>query len=291
MEAHKLVYNKEKRVGNMLYVAHVSLNDDCKNGHIDFHCTGDVYEIAPDGRKVWSSGGCCHDMILKRFPEFKCFVDLHLSNCEGTPMYAVANGFYFLRNGKRDALMNLLRISADEYDFISRHTCDETHFTYLIITMGLPKRWKEEAEAAIKELEKLTGKKFVDNSTKLYKIEIAPEEMYEMQNRVSTGYYSLENIEKRKKEEMDAAKQALIKELVEKCETGKAKYDRELTVQLYIINYGLSIDNFIYYDHTRTGVFNWMGHRNHISVEEFEKFIQSLDKTALPDGIKFELKR
>ena len=111
MEAHKLVYNKEKRVGNMLYVAHVSLNDDCKNGHIDFHCTGDVYEITSDGRKVWSSGGCCHDMILKRFPEFKCFVDLHLSNCEGTPMYAVANGFYFLRNGKRDALMNLLRMS------------------------------------------------------------------------------------------------------------------------------------------------------------------------------------
>jgi hypothetical protein len=90
---------------------------------------------------------------------------------------------------------------------------------------------------------------------------------------------------------MDAAKQALIQQLVEKCEEAKAKHDRELAVQLYIINYGLSIDNFIYYDHTRTGVFNWMVHRNNISVEEFEKFTQSLDKTALPEGVKFELKR
>ena len=65
-----------------------------KNNICDWSITADIYEQRKNGRFVWCAGGCCHEEILKRFPQFKMFVDLHLSNHYGAPMYPVENGFY-----------------------------------------------------------------------------------------------------------------------------------------------------------------------------------------------------
>ena len=44
---------------------------------------------------------CCHE-ILKRFPQFKMFVDLHLSNHYGAPMYPVEKtGFIILQTAAK----------------------------------------------------------------------------------------------------------------------------------------------------------------------------------------------
>lgn len=42
------------------------------------------------------SFGCCHDLILTRFPRFADLAALHLSDIDGAPMYAEANGWYWL---------------------------------------------------------------------------------------------------------------------------------------------------------------------------------------------------
>lgn len=76
----------------------ILLADDCKNNICDWSITADIYEQRKNGRFVWCAGGCCHEEILKRFPQFKMFVDLHLSNHYGAPMYPVENGFYHITN-------------------------------------------------------------------------------------------------------------------------------------------------------------------------------------------------
>lgn len=60
--------------------AKILLADDCKNNICNWSITADIYEQRKNGRFVWCAGGCCHEEILKRFPQFKMFVDLHLSN-------------------------------------------------------------------------------------------------------------------------------------------------------------------------------------------------------------------
>lgn len=79
----------------------ILLADDCKNNICDWSITADIYEQRKNGRFVWCAGGCCHEEILKRFPQFKMFVDLHLSNHYGTPMYPVENGFYHITNSSK----------------------------------------------------------------------------------------------------------------------------------------------------------------------------------------------
>ena len=60
--------------------AKILLADDCKNNICNWSITADIYEQRKNERFVWCAGGCCHEEILKHFPQFKMFVDLHLSN-------------------------------------------------------------------------------------------------------------------------------------------------------------------------------------------------------------------
>ena len=50
------------------------------------------------------SGGCIHEDILKHIPHLQPIVNLHLSNLEGVPMHAVANGTYWFKEDKNKGL-------------------------------------------------------------------------------------------------------------------------------------------------------------------------------------------
>lgn len=115
----------------------ILLADDCKNNICDWSITADIYEQRKNGRFVWCAGGCCHEEILKRFPQFKMFVDLHLSNHYGAPMYPVENGFYHITNSSKETAINYLRITETEYDYFIKQKINNTLNTSFICSVSL----------------------------------------------------------------------------------------------------------------------------------------------------------
>ena len=119
---------------------------------------------------------------------------------------------------------------------------------------------------------------------------LTDEERLLIEERIKAGYYSAENIEKRREE---THKTKMLKKRAEICE----RYDKEIRqaeaekkIMLCVFDYGLSTDNVIYYSHTNTLSFNWNGYGEKITQEEFDDFVKNVDCSKLPEGIKFELK-
>lgn len=123
-----------------------------------------------------------------------------------------------------------------------------------------------------------------------FTLTLTDEERLLIEERIKAGYYSAENIEKRREE---AHKAKVLKKRAEICE----RYDKiirqaeaEKKIMLCVFDYGLSTDNVIYYSHTNTLSFNWDSYGEKITQEEFDDFVNKVDRSQLPEGIKFELK-
>ena len=154
----------------------IRCDDECKNGHDTFAITGTTYRPFEKGDRkdgdwkvfngknyTYDSGGCIHDIILKAKKSLKPFVDLHLADGDGAPMYAVENGYYHMQGVQGTAAYN--------------HTCTLEDFaTYMRVYTDVAKelidsnpskedfvkwvdslrpRWKQEADAAKKLLQSL----------------------------------------------------------------------------------------------------------------------------------------
>lgn len=74
-------------------IVNIRLDDECRNWHFDFAITWDEYNER--WRRI--SWGCMHDKILEYFPELQQIVDLHLSDINGVPMYAIENWMYHIK--------------------------------------------------------------------------------------------------------------------------------------------------------------------------------------------------
>lgn len=84
-----------------------------------------------------------------------------------------------------------------------------------------------------------------------------------------------------------AAKRA---EICERYDKKIRQAEAEKKIILCVFDYGLPINNVIYYPHTNTLSFNWNGYGEKITQEEFDDFVNKVDRSQLPEGIKFELK-
>lgn len=100
-----------------------------------------------------------------------------------------------------------------------------------------------------------------------------------------------QKISKKRKEEAHKAKMAEKRAKI--CE----QYDKEIRkaevgkkIMLCVFDYGLPIDNVIYYNHKNTLCFNWANYERRITKEEFDDFVNNVDRSQLPEGIKFEFK-
>ena len=132
-----------------------------------FSVTGSFY---PNGGSVNSqnaSCGCLHETILEHFPNLADVIALHLSDIDGTPMYAYENGKYFLDHPEEyddDVIAKHFRIPVDDvpllrerYNYYNngdtlpkskKRPCDRKRYleNFIVKQVG---RWLGEAEAAI----------------------------------------------------------------------------------------------------------------------------------------------
>ena len=279
----------------------IRLNDECKNGHQDFSITATIWEIGKSRTdRNMISGGCCHDEILKIRPDLKIFVDLHLCDFNGAPMYTEANGFYHLTIGFNNTkpqdenfkseFCEYYRILAEQFDVLVTSE-DKEIFCYHLENLGIIEQWKQQAHQAIKLLEKLTGKEFVNDSKKSQYEPLTTEKKAEILNRIKAGYYKPEQIQARKNEKLAEQiakiKSDLAKDKDEAIKNALAEYN----VKMAVLEAGIDLNNFIYYKHSNEAVFNWKSYESKITEHELNKLIEFVNKGnyELPKNITFKL--
>lgn len=297
MKTNELSYNVTKFYveNGIIYKMNVriSLNDYCKNGVCDWSITADIYEKRKNGRFVCCAGGCCHEEILKRFPQFKMFVDLHLSNHYGAPMYPVENGFYHITNSSKETAINYLRITETEYNLLYQAE-DKQYFKYLLYTLGIVERWKRESNEALKKLEELTGQTWENPykpENERFTLKLTDEERTLIENRIKDGYYTSEAIQARKDQKKREEYEKKRNEIIADCEKEIQKAENEKLVMLAVLDAGISLKNVIYYNHSNELAFNWNDYEEKVTQEQFDKFVNTVDKTKLPENITFKLKK
>lgn len=297
MKTNELSYNVTKFYveNGITYKMNVriSLGDYGKNGVCDWSITADIYEKRRNGRFVWCVSSCCHEEILKRFPEFKTFIDLHLCNHYGQPMYPVENGLYHLKNSDKEKTINYLRITETEYNTLRDSAEDKAYFTYLLYTLGIVDRWEQESLKAIKQLEALTGNT-LENPYKpeneRFVLRLTDEERTLIENRIKDGYYTSEAIQARKDQKKREEYEKERNKIIADCEKSVKKAENKKLVMLAVLDAGISLKNAIYYDFKNELTFNWNDSEEKVTQEQFDKFVNTVDKTKLPENITFKLK-
>jgi hypothetical protein len=295
MKTNSLIYRANKVANGVNTFVTIRLNDECKNGHQDFSITGEVYEAGkPKIDRNLISAGCCHDEILKAFPEFKIFVDLHLCDYLGNPMYATANGYYHLKNGFNNTqtnskdfeskFCNYYRISKDDFKSLAKAE-SKTHYAILLLELNIPAKWKKQAEFAIKKLEQLTGNEFLIDSVKNNFGMPSDEELAAEKEKLNTGYYSQSAKETRHKEAVEKS----INDLRQSANKAINAINTELNIKIELFKIGGKdlLDKAIYYTHRNEICFNWRGYGAKISQSEADEIMTTNEYLS---GFKYEVK-
>lgn len=280
------VYQKDGNTYRITVCA--SLDDDCHNKHCDFSITADIRE---NGKEYM--GGCCHEEIVKQFPELKKFIPLHICAHEGTPMYPVENGIYHIKESSKEKAMEYLRITENELCQLFLAKDDKLYFRYLLFSLGIVERWKKEADEFIAFLEEKTGNKWENPYTpeeeRFRLLPLNDEERALVEKRLAEGYYTTEAVAERDKQAKIAARQAEYDKVNQRYAETELKARQERDIKLCIIDHDLPVENVIYYDFKNEVVFNWMDwdKKGAITREQFDAFVASVDYSKLPEGIKF----
>lgn len=267
------------------------MHDECKNGTCSWSITGILQQKKGNGRFYDIGHGCIHEEILKASPKLKMFVDLHLCDWRGTPLYPVETGYYFLQKDKNQA-KEYLRVTDEEMGILSK--CDnKEYFKYQLFALGIVERWQAESKKAIQTLEELTGDVWVNpykESEERHRFVLSDEEREEMEGKILSGYYTESAIQERKEAERIAKIEKRKNEVIKTFEKIINKATKEKDVKLAILGAGLLSDNYIYYVEGNNVVFNYYSYHDKVTEEEYNNMLKNIDYSLLPEGIKFEFK-
>lgn len=295
METNTLKYTvvKSFREKGITYkvITTIKLHDECKNGTCSWSITGILQQKKGNGRFYDIGHGCIHEEILKASPKLKMFVDLHLCDWRGTPLYPVETGYYFLQKDKKQA-KEYLRVTDEEMEILSK--CDNKEcFKYQLFALSIVERWQAESKKAIQALEELTGDVWVNpykESEERHRFVLSDEEREEMEGKILSGYYTESAIQERKEAERIAKIEKRKNEVIKTFEKRINKATKEKDVKLAILGAGLLSDNYIYYVEGNNVVFNYYSYHDKVTEEEYKNMLKNIDYSLLPEGIKFEFK-
>ena len=289
METNSLVYKIEKQSKAFDAVIKIKLNDECKNGHQDFSITANIFKHGePKTERNSLGAGCCHDAILKIAPEFKQFVNLHLCDKDGIPMYASTNGYYHITVGfdntenQKEKFCEYYRVTPLQYEIL-KQTSSADEYGFTLVKLGIVDRWKIEAKEAIKELERLTGDTFIDDSKKS-QLGLTPERLTELEKQDKEGYFSPENIAQRKAEQLAKLKADKIAEIVAEYNKAWEIAEKRKAIQMFCIE-NILTDNVIFYTGSNEVCFNWKTYEKQVSEADILKAFSG-DIPKILKGIK-----
>lgn len=294
METNTLKYTvvKSFREKGITYkvITTIKLHDECKNGTCSWSITGILQQKKGNGRFYDIGHGCIHEEILKASPKLKMFVDLHLCDWRGTPLYPVENGYYFLQKDKNQA-KEYLRVTDEEMGILSK--CDnKEYFKYQLFALGIVERWQAESKKAIQTLEELTGDVWVNpykESEERHRFVLSDEEREEMEGKILSGYYTESAIQERQEAKRIAEIEKRKNEVIKTFEKRINKATKEKDVKLAILGAGLLSDNYLYSVEGNNVVFNYYSYHDKVTEEEYNNMLKNIDY-LLPEGIKFEFK-
>ncbi len=289
IQSNGLRYTATKTVGAEVITVNIRLNDECKNGHQDFSITGDIYVAGkPRTDRNHIAGGCIHEEIAKHFPEFIPFIRLHLCDFDGVPMHPVANGFYHLHTGFNSKstgeafkaeYCEYYRITPEQFDALN-NSKNKTQYGLLLQSLGVLAQWKTEAQAAIKELERLTDKEFINDSKRSQYVPPTPEEIADNEKKIKDGYYTPEaeaaRSEAKRQAQFTALEQARDKDIE------KATLEYEVKKEVLLKGGPLALEHSIFYNHSKELAFNWRKYGEELSEDFINDLIPQLQ---LPEGV------
>lgn len=151
------------------------------------------------------------------------------------------------------------RVTESEYNSLSEAKT-KTQFAIIFVNLGIPERWEQEAQEAIKHLERLTGKQFVIDSKKVQLIMPSDEEIKEEERKIKEGYYTPEAIAERNIQKGQEILQKKINSVNEKIES--CKLEIKVLKAVFKAGGAEALNNCIYYGHTQKLAFNWRGYDN-----------------------------
>jgi hypothetical protein len=224
-------------------------------------------------------------------------------------MHAAANGFYWYAGTQPDAavlmdynpttgsgaktpeqcrqiLKSHLRCTdADLADIQEKNPRTQAEFSHALETLGFRARWRKEAEAAIRQLEELTGKRFASKATRQQWEPLTPEQVHAIEERRASGYYTPEATAARAQAELEAKRAERIAEIENDRAREIEKIENKHLVTMYFARRDMNRPNVIFYSHTNELCWNWTSTERLWTREEFDAFTQTIEFSELPAGV------